>query len=100
MSAFLFMSAISSAVGEAFVSLSADPLLVWNYGTMAVISFLAGIGFWMQYRHLDRREDVLNAIGEGNLNVGAKDEEHLSTVPDPSKAGEHPARQTVDDVKS
>jgi len=100
MSAFLFMSAIASAIGEAFVSLSADPLLVWNYGAMAVISFCAGIGFWLQYRHLDRREDVLNAIGEGNLHAGAKDEEHLSIVPDPSKAGQHPARQTVDDVKS
>lgn len=31
MAVFLFMSALSSAIGEAFVSLSADPLLVWNY---------------------------------------------------------------------
>ncbi|KAI9619775.1 hypothetical protein H4Q26_014159 [Puccinia striiformis f. sp. tritici PST-130] len=30
---FLFQSAIASALGEAFVPLSADPLLVWNYGT-------------------------------------------------------------------
>lgn len=29
MSCFLFMSAISSAIGEAFVTLSEDPLLVW-----------------------------------------------------------------------
>lgn len=59
MSVNLFMSAIASALGEAFVSassslvhrglfpsvdlihlaVSADPLLVWNYGAMAVISF-------------------------------------------------------------
>ena len=32
MSIFLFISAISSAIGEAFVSLSPAPLLVWNYG--------------------------------------------------------------------
>ncbi|TFY52428.1 hypothetical protein EVJ58_g10024 [Rhodofomes roseus] len=31
MAVFMFMSAIASAVGEAFVALSADPLLVWNY---------------------------------------------------------------------
>ena len=41
MSVFLFMNAISSALGEAFVSLSADPLLVWNYGSMAVLAFVA-----------------------------------------------------------
>ncbi|KAL9609549.1 MAG: hypothetical protein Q9167_005680, partial [Letrouitia subvulpina] len=35
-SIFLFMSAISYAIGEAFVSLSADPLLIWNYGIIAV----------------------------------------------------------------
>lgn len=29
MSCFLFMSALSSALGEAFVTLSEDPLLVW-----------------------------------------------------------------------
>ncbi len=33
----LFMSAISAAIGEAFVSLSADPLLVWNYGMLLLV---------------------------------------------------------------
>lgn len=36
MSVALFTSAISAAIGEAFVPVSADPLLVWNYGSMAV----------------------------------------------------------------
>lgn len=36
MSVGLFTSAISAAIGEAFVPVSADPLLVWNYGSMAV----------------------------------------------------------------
>lgn len=31
-SVFLFQSAIASALGQAFLPLSADPLLVWNYG--------------------------------------------------------------------
>ncbi|KAI0674348.1 MFS peptide transporter [Trametes maxima] len=68
MSIFLFMSAISSALGEAFVSLSEDPLLVWNYGVMGVLSFVAGTIFWFQYRHLDKQEDELNNINEGHLN--------------------------------
>lgn len=70
MAVFLFMSALSSAIGEAFVSLSADPLLVWNYGVMAVLAFCAGVIFWFQYRHLDQIEDELNAIGEGQYDDG------------------------------
>ncbi|KAF8878530.1 peptide transporter PTR2A, partial [Infundibulicybe gibba] len=42
MAVYLFMSAISSALGEAFVSLSADPLLVWNYGVMGVLAAMRG----------------------------------------------------------
>jgi len=63
----LFMTAISAAIGEAFVSLSADPLLVWNYGVMAVLSFIGGTCFWFQYRDLDREEDHLNMLPTGRL---------------------------------
>ena len=28
-----------------FTALSADPLLIWNYGTMAVLSFLSDLRF-------------------------------------------------------
>ncbi|KAH9919971.1 oligopeptide transporter [Epithele typhae] len=61
---FFFMSALSAALGEAFVALSEDPLLVWNYGVMAVLAFLAGTGFWFQYRSLDAEEEALNHLGE------------------------------------
>ena len=47
-------------------ALSTDPLLVWNYGVMAVLAGCAGTIFWFQYRHLDEQEDALNAIGEGH----------------------------------
>ncbi|CDO75854.1 hypothetical protein BN946_scf184833.g5 [Trametes cinnabarina] len=67
MSVFLFMSALASALGEAFVSLSSDPLLVWNYGVMGVLAFVAGIIFWFQYRELDRQEDELNNLSEGHF---------------------------------
>lgn len=72
MALFLFMSALSSAIGEAFVSLSADPLLVWNYGVMAVLAGVSGVIFWFQYRHLDIQEDELNNIGEGYYDDGTK----------------------------
>ena len=71
MSVFLFMQAISAAIGEAFVALSADPLLEWNYGVMAVLAFIAGTLFWIQFRHLDKEEDALN-----NLSEGQYDEKH------------------------
>jgi len=72
----LFMSAISAAIGEAFVPLSTDPLLVWNYGSMAVISFCAGCIFWLQYRKLDAREDELNQLATGHMGT----REHAADV--------------------
>jgi len=69
MSIFLFMSAISSAIGEAFVSLSADPLLVWNYGVMGVLAFIAGIAFFFMTRQLDAQEDELNRLGEAHARL-------------------------------
>lgn len=73
MSIFLFMSAISSALGQAFVALAADPLLVWNYGSMAVLAFCAGVGFWFTYRKLDKMEDELNMIDRGHLDASHAD---------------------------
>ncbi|KDQ52243.1 hypothetical protein JAAARDRAFT_162976 [Jaapia argillacea MUCL 33604] len=67
MAVFLFQSAISSAIGEAFVSLSADPLLVWNYGVMGVLAGIAGVLFWYSFRHLDAEEDALNNLQNGHL---------------------------------
>jgi POT family proton-dependent oligopeptide transporter len=67
MSAFLFMSAIAAAIGEAFNSLALDPLLVWNYGAMAVIAFVGGALFWVSARKLDREEDALNNLKTGHV---------------------------------
>jgi POT family proton-dependent oligopeptide transporter len=67
MSVFLFMTAFASAIGQAFVSLSTDPLLIWNYGTMAVLAGVAGVLFWFIHRNLDRDEDKLNMLKEGHV---------------------------------
>jgi len=80
----LFMSAISAAIGEAFVPLSTDPLLVWNYGSMAVISAIAGTIFWFQYRKLDKAEDQLNALPTGHMGTTQQAidvERRLSFIP-------------------
>ncbi|RMZ83202.1 hypothetical protein DV738_g1307, partial [Chaetothyriales sp. CBS 135597] len=64
MSINLLQSAFSSAIAQALVSLSADPLLVWNYGVVAVLSALGGIAFWFTFHKLDREEDRLNMLEE------------------------------------
>ena len=58
----LFTSAVSAALGQALVGLSEDPLLVWNYGSVAVVALFGGIGFYMTFRKADKEEDVLNNL--------------------------------------
>lgn len=70
----LFTNAISAAIGEALNPLSEDPLLVWNYGVMGVLSFVGGCMFMWQFRDLDAQEDELNMLPEGHV-VARKDVE-------------------------
>lgn len=57
-----FMSAFSNALGQALVSLAEDPLLVWNYGVVAILAFVGGVLFWFHQRKTDRNEDALNML--------------------------------------
>jgi POT family proton-dependent oligopeptide transporter len=58
----LSTSAISSALSQALVGLSEDPLLVWNYGSVAVVAFAGGVGFYLTFLKADREEDQLNNL--------------------------------------
>ncbi|KAL3471220.1 POT family-domain-containing protein [Aspergillus californicus] len=58
----LFMNAFSSALGQAFVGLSRDPLLEWNYAVVAILAFVGAAGFWATNYKLDRQEDELNTL--------------------------------------
>lgn len=58
----LSTSAISSALSQALVGLSEDPLLVWNYGSVAVVAFMGGVGFYFTFRKADKQEHQLNAL--------------------------------------
>ncbi|KAL8669366.1 MAG: hypothetical protein Q9168_006043 [Polycauliona sp. 1 TL-2023] len=71
---FLFMSAISYAVGEAFTGLSEDPLLTWNYTTIAILAALGCVGFWTTHRKLDKEEDSMNFLPESTYK--GRTEEH------------------------
>lgn len=69
-----FMNAFSNAIGQALVSLSEDPLLVWNYALVAILAFVGGILFWLHQRSTDAKEDALNMLPDSNY-VG-RDKRH------------------------
>ncbi|KAK0652199.1 POT family-domain-containing protein [Cercophora newfieldiana] len=52
----LFMNAIASAIGFGLVPLASDPLLVWNFAVPAILAFVGGTMFWLQFRKLDQEE--------------------------------------------
>lgn len=56
------MHAFSSAIQQGLTLLSTDPLLVWNYGFVAVLSFIGGNLFWITHHKLDKEEDELNSL--------------------------------------
>nr|CEG04296.1 unnamed protein product [Fusarium clavum] len=73
----LFMTAFSAALGQALVGLAADPLLVWNYGVVAILAVIAGTCFWFQFKDLDIHEDELNALPEGQAGNKVDEESPL-----------------------
>ncbi|ABN64942.1 peptide transporter [Scheffersomyces stipitis CBS 6054] len=62
MSLFLLMNAFGSALGIALSSTSEDPKMVWTYSGLAVSCFIAGIAFWLCFKHYNYKEDELNAL--------------------------------------
>ncbi|KAF2129483.1 PTR2-domain-containing protein [Dothidotthia symphoricarpi CBS 119687] len=64
---FWFTHAFSSAIAQAFVPLAADPLLVWLYVTIAILTFIGWVGFWWTFRDLDKENDSLDKLPEGGF---------------------------------
>lgn len=64
---FWFSNAFSSALAQALVPLSGDPLLVWLYITIIIITVLGGAAFWYCFAGLDKEEDRLNALPESTF---------------------------------
>lgn len=79
----LFTNAISAAIAEALTPLAGDPLLIWNYGVFAVVAFLGGCFFILQFWSLDKEEDALNMLPEGKVIADSKiiEEESQSYLP-------------------
>lgn len=80
-----FTSAISAALGQAWVSLAEDPLLIWNYGSVAILAFLGGIAFYFLFtRPWDSQEEKMNLLQESEYkgsNLGGDyNEEKIADV--------------------
>ncbi|KAJ7501461.1 peptide transporter PTR2A [Mycena galericulata] len=75
MALFILTTAVSAALGEGFLWLSADPLLVWNYAVMAGLSGIGGCLFWMSVRRLDAQEDTLNGLSAGHIHESGDPED-------------------------
>ncbi|KAF2023417.1 peptide transporter PTR2-A [Setomelanomma holmii] len=71
----LFTTAFSAALAQAFTPLTSDPHLVWNYGAVAIISFVTGIAFHFAYRRMDKAEDQLNMLPTGHVGTAAQAED-------------------------
>ncbi|PBP19953.1 putative MFS peptide transporter [Diplocarpon rosae] len=67
----LFMNAISSALAQALTALAEDPLLVWNYGVVAVVAFLGGVLFFLDNKEIDAQDDELNMLPESHFKTAA-----------------------------
>ncbi|KAF1992813.1 PTR2-domain-containing protein [Amniculicola lignicola CBS 123094] len=87
---WLFMSAFSNALGQALVSLADDPLLVWNYGVVAILSFCGGVLFWFHQRKTDKKEDIMNMLPDSTYT--GKDRRHSLVHADHADA-HHEAHQ-------
>ncbi|PYH46332.1 putative MFS peptide transporter [Aspergillus saccharolyticus JOP 1030-1] len=78
-SLYLFMNAISSAIQQGLTALSTDPLLIWNYGFVAVLAFIGGNLFYLSNLKLDKEEDDLNNLEESQW-LGRQSTEHEKSV--------------------
>ncbi|KAK2739958.1 hypothetical protein FQN57_006277 [Myotisia sp. PD_48] len=74
----LFMNAFSNAIGQAFVGLSEDPYLIWNYTVVSALAFVGGVGFWLTNYKTDAEEDYLNSLPDGKVRLKKTDEEHAA----------------------
>ncbi|KAI5863619.1 PTR2-domain-containing protein [Durotheca rogersii] len=77
---FWFSQAFSAAISQAFVPLATDPLLVWLYMTIAIISAIGGVGFWFNFAKLDREEEALNALPDSVFKGSRNKDADLSAI--------------------
>jgi len=86
---FLVTQSFSAALAQAFVPISTDPLLVWNYSVFAILSSIAGVIFWIAFRKLDKEENRLNDMRRNNETDAIRHQEGIG-----AQYGQAPAPAT------
>jgi proton-dependent oligopeptide transporter, POT family len=72
----LLMGALANIIGGAFLWLSKDPLLVWNYGIMGVIVTISGAAFWWCNKDLDWESERIESLAKGS-GINLEDREQV-----------------------
>ncbi|OLL22605.1 putative peptide transporter ptr2 [Neolecta irregularis DAH-3] len=62
MSLFLLTTAGGAIFSIALSSVAVPPKIMWMYSTVSIICFTTGIIFWFTFRHLNDKEDEMNAL--------------------------------------
>ncbi|KAK1500960.1 POT family protein [Colletotrichum abscissum] len=76
---FLFMTALSSALGQILLPSIADPTLIWAWAAPGIALFVQTIVFWFRHRHLNDdvfmtyKEDF-ESVNSGEKKIVEKDE--------------------------
>ncbi|EFW20277.1 hypothetical protein D8B26_003310 [Coccidioides posadasii str. Silveira] len=61
-SMYLLTNAFGAALGEALTPVAHDPEIIWLFTGLACSSFTAGVLFWIVFRHLNAKEEDMNAL--------------------------------------
>lgn len=78
MAFFLFMNALSKAIGEILIPVTKDPWLMWIWGAPTVALALQTIVFWFRFKHLnnvafsveENHEDEVAMVGQDEKRTG------------------------------
>lgn len=62
MAIFLFMNALSSAIGEIMLPATKDPWLLWIWGAPTVALALQTVIFWFRFKHLNDEKYYVTSV--------------------------------------
>ncbi|KAH8696408.1 putative MFS peptide transporter [Talaromyces proteolyticus] len=60
MAVFLFMTALSSALGEILIPATVDPYLIWIWAAPAIALAVQSVWFWFRFHHLNNEEFMID----------------------------------------
>ncbi|KAJ5975430.1 Major facilitator superfamily domain general substrate transporter [Penicillium waksmanii] len=83
---FWLMIAIAAAICIGLTPVSQDPYLVWMYGSLAIVGFVAGCGFYLCFRKSDSLDPDTSGLIEGVPIEGNR--EHVTQFADCGKHSE------------